>query len=289
MPNPFTLPGPLFLLLFSLLALCALLACKLRVRRFGRSHDFDVTHLTQDPYRAAYLRDGESEVIRVALFNLVDRGLLRHDAFALAPAGKVEGRAVRRELDHAILTLAKARPDISTVLRDPQVRSVAGRYGDELAREGLVAPPSEMAARRRFGHAVSALLVALAATKGVYALHTGRGDVIFLVVAATIAVALVMMTVGHHGTPTGASALRTVQDLLRRLRKGSTRLKAGGATNEALLLAAVFGIAALPAALFPHAHEMFPRHPVSGSAGSDSGCGDGDGGGCGGCGGCGGG
>lgn len=292
MPNPFTLPGPQFLVFFIVLAVCALVACRIRVRLFGARSEFDVTHLTKDPYRAAYLRDGEKEVIRVALFNLVDRGLLRHDGFALAPAGKVEDRVVRRDLDHAILTLAKAKPDIATVLRNPQVRSVAGRYAAELAREGLVAPPSEMAGRRLFGYAVAALLAGVAVAKILYALSAGRGNVIFLVVTATIAVGLVMMVVAHDGTPTGASALRAAQDLLERLRKGSTRLKAGGATNEALLLAAVFGLSALPYDEFPLVYEMFPPSVASSFSVSDSGsidggggCGGGGGGGCGGCGG----
>ena len=76
-----------------------------------------------------------------------------------------------------------------------------------------------------------------------------------------------------------------------------TKLRTGGATNEALMLAAVLGIHALPAEAFPFVHQVYPKPMSSSSSGGDGGswgsscsssggssCGGG-GGGCGGCGG----
>jgi hypothetical protein len=49
---------------------------------------------------------------------------------------------------------------------------------------------------------------------------------------------------------------------MKRLKDNSERIKPGGETNEALLLASVFGIYALSSTLFPVVEEMFPRAEV---------------------------
>ena len=88
---------------------------------------------------------------------------------------------------------------------------------------------------------------------------------------------------------------------MKRLKSRTSTLSAGGATNEALLLAAVYGIYELPDNAFPFVEQLFPkpRKPESdssswwdsssssssssscGSSSGGSGCGGG-GGGCGG-------
>ena len=57
-------------------------------------------------------------------------------------------------------------------------------------------------------------------------------------------------------------------------------------TNGLTLFAAVFGIAAIPTVVFPHARTLYPAPASSGSTCGSSSCGGGGGcgGGCGGCG-----
>ena len=78
--------------------------------------------------------------------------------------------------------------------------------------------------------------------------------------------------------------------LFKRLPERAASLKPGGESNEMAMLAAVFGLTALPAAAYPFVEKIYPK-PQSDSSGSggDSGssCSSSCGGGCGG-GGCGG-
>jgi hypothetical protein len=73
-----------------------------------------------------------------------------------------------------------------------------------------------------------------------------------------------------------------------RLRNRVSLLAADGATNEAVLVAATFGLTALPASRFPFAKQLrktIDARSNSSGCGASSGCGGGGcGGGCGGCG-----
>src|SRR5205085_9338939 len=127
-------------------------------------------------------------------------------------------------------------------------------------------------------------------TKLVYALSHGRTNVGFLVVASIIAVVWVLRVSLKRRTYLGTAMLSNLGSLMKRMKDGSDRMRAGGATNEALILAATFGLYALPTDAFPMVEMMFPKpKPSSGSdSGGDSGSscssGCGGGGGCGGCG-----
>jgi hypothetical protein len=77
---------------------------------------------------------------------------------------------------------------------------------------------------------------------------------------------------------------------MQRLRGRAKTLASGGATNEALLLASVFGVSVLAGPAFGFVEQLFPRaNQRGGSCGSSCGSSSCGGGGCGGgCGGCGG-
>jgi hypothetical protein len=94
-------------------------------------------------------------------------------------------------------------------------------------------------------------------------------------------------------TSRGRTLLADLRRLFARLRERAPRLTPGGASADAALLAAVFGVAALPTA-FAYAQALYPRAASTSSSWSSScgaSCGSscGGGGGGGGCGGCGGG
>jgi uncharacterized membrane protein YgcG len=97
-------------------------------------------------------------------------------------------------------------------------------------------------------------------------------------------------------TERGKAFLNDLHGLFGRLKEqGVTRRRSGQSTQELAWLAAVFGVAALPAAHFAYAQQLYPvrTSDSGGSSSSDSGsssscgssCGGGGcGGGCGGCG-----
>jgi uncharacterized protein (TIGR04222 family) len=292
--NPITWPGERFIVAYVILALVLVATGYVLWLVGGRgSRTARVTDLTDDPYRIAYLRGGVEETLRVALFNLVDRGILvfEDDKVRLKRGGAAE--ALRRPLDREIVNACRVELRVDKLLGKRAVRNAAAAYANDLGTVGLVSHGPEWALRRGFGFAAAGVLAGIAVTKIAYATSHGRTNVGFLVIAAIVATIWVSRTAAKRRTFSGGRMLSNLATLMRRMKDGSGRMKAGGATNEALLLAAVFGLYALPAGAFPMVEAMFPRpRPAdssSSSGGSDSGSSScssscGGGGGCGGCG-----
>ena len=288
--NPFAWSGPKFLLFYLVLSLGVIAWCWARARYPGASIKIRSAELTSDPYRIAYLRGGRDEAIRIALFNLVDRGLLDFDGAHLIAAAGGGSDALKRPLDRQILNRCRHATTPDDVRADAGVRADAAKYEAELTQRGLMPGPEEKRARAQLAAGAFVVLAVVALIKLVVAFMAARSNVGFLIVLAIIASVAALLASFPRASRAGRQALSDVRGLLGRLKSNAHRLKSGGASNEALLLAAVAGLAALPAAAFPFAREMFPR-PTSDSSGSSSDGGSscssscGGGGGCGGCGG----
>jgi uncharacterized protein (TIGR04222 family) len=287
--NPFALPGPEFLLLFAILALAVIAVCWWRVRRHGDGPPPPIRELTQDPYRIAYLRGGTSEVLRVAIFNLVDRGLIAYDTRTLRVQRADAADFLTRPLDKAIVSHCRQAVEVEQAIRSPALRAAARVYDQALGARGLVPDEAENAARKRFGGAAIGLLAGVALVKVVLALSQGHRNVELLFIIPVFAVAGVATACRWQPTRAGRQAVASLQQLMTRLQHSAPRLRPGGVTNEALMLAAVYGLDALPRGVFPIAkHLRRTRTEDAGGSGSgSSSCGNCCGGGCGGCGGCG--
>lgn len=292
--NPLAWSGPQFLLFYLALAAAIVIVLVVRHRRSGRDgKPAKVNDLATDPYRIAYLRGGANETARVAIFNLVDRGILEFDHQRVRTL-KIKGDAVaalRRPLDRALVAEAHDPVDVKRLSLTEPVRKAAEAYAPELAAQGLVMSDAEQRERRNFVLVALAVLVGVSFAKIAYALSHGRSNVAFLVILTIISCIVVLSLSMRHRTGRGTEMLESVKTLLKRLRDDTGRLSSGGTTNEALLLASAFGLAALPAAAFPVVEQMFPRpqggggDAGSGSSGSSCSSSCGGGGGCGGCGG----
>src|SRR5471032_1037206 len=150
--NPFAWSGPAFLGFYAALTLVILAYCWLRTRWRGAEASpakVRITEMTSDPYRIACLRDGEPETIRVAMFNLLDRGLLRFDGMTLATSRDDSPAFVRRGIDGAILEACRRPRWRNELMSYPTVRVAARAYCRELAAKGLLAQPDEEKARAR--------------------------------------------------------------------------------------------------------------------------------------------
>jgi uncharacterized protein (TIGR04222 family) len=292
---PFTLSGPPFLVLYSVSALLLLIGYWLyRQSRGGGREQARISELTDDPYKIAYLRGGDFEMVRLAIVNLVDRGLLGRGSISgtLKTRDKVSAKTLRRPLDRALLAAFAADSLPGTALMFSQVRAACEQYRQELVSQGLILDDAQ---KRQV---LMGLVVVLAVIGGVaiirilQAFSRGQSNIFLLVIAATLACWVAYRLGAGDFTSTGRRALGSLQTLMMRLKARAGGLANGGATNEALLLAAVFGIYALPATAFPFVEQMYPR-PWWSRSGSDgrgsSSCGSGCGGGGGGGGGCGGG
>jgi uncharacterized protein (TIGR04222 family) len=296
--NPFTWPGPQFIVAYLLLTAVVLVACYLVWRRSGEvAKPAKMNDLTSDPYRIAYLRGGAAEAARIAVLNLVDRGILEFDNTILRSVREETIQSLRRPLDRAIVEVCRKPGTLALLVANNSVRKAAQEYEQELGAKGLISAGPEFDFRKKVGFAAAGLLAGVALVKVNYALSTGRGNVGFLVMAAIVATVLALWITRRRLTHAGQQMLESVRTLLKRLKDNSDRIKPGGETNEALLLASAFGVYALSSTLFPVVEEMFPRPKSSsssdgGSDGDSSSCSSsscsssscGGGGGCGGCG-----
>ncbi|MFM9881391.1 MAG: TIGR04222 domain-containing membrane protein [Burkholderiales bacterium] len=290
---PFNLSGPQFLLFYCelIVFVFVLLAIAFRVRQMaGVSEDPRLT----DPYEIALLRAGPAEAVRIVMMSLVDRDLLRLDGILfVARADALE--LVRRPLERAVIShFRHPKSDPPETVADGLLASPSlDTTRRDLVQRQLLSDPWDFWANPCFAPAIAALS-ALGLVALIRALASGP-PLFFLVALFLLASFVVLKSYTRRSTPLGRRTLRQLQTLFKRLQGRASTLRSGGQTNEATLLAAVFGINALPASQFKWLDRLrTPKDSRSSSCGSScsssssSSCGGGGGGGgCGG--GCGGG
>lgn len=295
--NPFDLQGPPFLVFYGVLT--ALVVGTLVVLR--RLRESSGTNLRlHDPYLIAYLRGGPREALRLVVLSLVGRGLLDRTGTLLQSAADAVQRT-RHRLEQAVLDRFQQVAEANVVFADLRLASVAGELGRTLERHGLV-PDDDVKRDRRWRLGLAAaILGGVALVKVLVALSRGRGNVLYLALMGLIAVMAAAGVTRDPRTARGDAILADLRTLFRQLRARAHQL-GREATEEALLLAAVFGFESLPWR-WAFAKELFPKAARSSgsdsswsgsgcgsSCGSSSGsscgssCGGGCGGGCGGCG-----
>jgi uncharacterized protein (TIGR04222 family) len=290
--NPLDLAGPQFLLFY--IGVGVVVLALMRAFRVAAEGGPAPRIETTDPYLIAYLRGGKNEALRVATVSLIDRGLLHvDDKDALLARGGAEEIA-GRPIERALLRYFAHRRAATNIFTSSDLEAPCREYEGRLARTGLVPDAAAKAARRRRIALAVVVLVGLAGAKLWVAHARGKTNVGILIVLMIMFVISVIGGTRPFRTARGDALLADLRTLFARLRERGGTVRGGGATSEAALLAAVFGLAALPAD-FAYAKRLYPKASTSsasscgsscGSSGGSS-CGGGDGGG--GCGGGGGG
>ncbi len=289
---PFTLAGPAFLAFYAACAVVVLLA--LRVIRH-RAEDGDPPKLAfDDPCAIGFLRGGAAEAIRVAAFSLLDRGLLRLDQGKLQTRSAAEIQFARRPIERALLTRFQVPGDARDIAGDAALTRHCSSYQAELEQRRMLPDAQQRAARLRMMGIAIGVLWLLALVRIAQAVAVGRGNIWVLVALAVLAAVFAAIGIRAQRTRLGDRTLDDLRTLFGGLRRRRSQLTPGGTSNEAALLAAVFGLGALPPAFAEIRGALGPAASGDGGSsssdgGGSSGCGGGgDGGGGGGCGGCGG-
>jgi uncharacterized protein (TIGR04222 family) len=299
MINPLELSGPNFLIFYCLLGLL-ILGVMYLLRRFIETGPVPRIDYS-DPYLIAYLRGGELETMRVAAISLIDRGLLILSDRRLELVNDKAIDLVRRPVEAAVLRRAQSTNDLSRFFDSRTIRRTTVDYKATLERLRLL--PDKQIAQRRvlLLSAMLAILVGFAFASTVAATMRGRHNIAFLVLVTAIFCGIAIRQYNPFRTALGDTVLADLKTLFQSLKSRAPMIRAGGATGEAALLMAVFGINALPGATFPAVRQFEDRrrsnltscgagHGCHGchSCSSSSCCGGGSSG-CGGGGGCGGG
>jgi uncharacterized protein (TIGR04222 family) len=293
MSNPFDLHGPAFLVFYIVLGIVGNLF--LRYVTIGKEKESPAAQrVCTDPYKLAALRAGASEALRIVLFSLIDRGLLK------ASGTKVEAeqhakQMVRRPVEQSVVAFFSVPRPAQGIFTDSAALNAGNVYCRELAGEGLTANSTAFEKRGRSALSVIFVLIGVSVTKIIIALSRGRYNIVLLIFLTIIFVIWAISTWHRERTGAGDEVLRRARIKFKPLKDRAASIRPGGITNDASCLAAIFGLAALPSAYFPYLATLFPQAVTTTGdsytggcgGGSSSGCGGGGcgGGGCGGCGG----
>jgi uncharacterized protein (TIGR04222 family) len=294
--NIFDMRGPEFLALYLLASVIGLSILYVVSRRAppqrSRLPTGEARRQLRDPYLLAFLRGGALETLQTVAFSLSERKLLSISKKSLiASAERDAVRAVTHPLEVAVLAECASLRGIGKLLHDKRLKRMAEDYGAPLKECGLIADEAEYARRLPTFLAVAGALLAMTVIKIRVALQGGHSNIVFLVMLTALALIVAVVMFRRRRTSAGDRALADQRTLFAQLKRQAKRLAAGGATNEAVLIAAAFGLAALPGAAYPFADAVHRQTQASagGAACGSGGGGSGSGGGGGGCGGCGGG
>jgi uncharacterized protein (TIGR04222 family) len=289
--SPFDLRGPEFLLFYLVLGtlVLALLFILRRLTDPAGTVKVDMS----DPYLIAFLRGGKNEVLRVATISLVHRKLLEVSGALVSVTSPKVAYSVRIPVEQQLLLYFANTSEGVSVFSDPRCSYAAESYSESLEQLGLLPNASIRARRSLLVGLALALLLGVAVIKILVALSRGRTNVGFLIVLAAMFGFAAAKVANPRLTVRGRAILNDLRFLFGPL---NSRPSGSLGHNDVALLAAVFGMNAVPLAVFPYARTLFPKAAASsgsscgtgcGSSGGDSGsgCGGSCGGGCGGCGG----
>jgi uncharacterized protein (TIGR04222 family) len=293
MINPFDLSGPDFLFFYGLLGVVVLMGFFV----FGRLSESGTVPRVDysDPYLLAYLRGGEREAVRIATISLADRGLVSIKDERISAANPAASTLVRSPIETTILQRLSIATEFRQLLESETIRAACKEYKDKLQHLRLL--PDEKLTRARLNRLLITLviLVGVALIKIAIAVTRGRYNIWFLVLMAVAFTAIALRNYNPFRTTLGDALLADLRTLFTPLKNRASMINPGGATAEAALLMAVFGVGALPLDRFPMISIFRDRTRADNSSCGSSGCSStssscsggscGGGGGCGGCGG----
>lgn len=312
--------GPHFLILFGCVIVAVWAMCWWFVRSSDKTADLPPVQIPESPdaYDIAYLRGGENEVLRVLIFDLVQRGYLEAVEEKTGIFAK-EQKLVKKfnhpdprhltEIGRKVFQSFSASRSAQEVFQSSSLPDVVQGWcsGYEKGqRSDQLLSSDEMRAKAGVvGLVGGAVIVPLGGYKLVTALSKGHSNVMFLILMAVIGVGiLVWICRPRRLSSRGRRYLERIQQKFDRLQRRTTFYRLGqyvaGQASQtsrrqdpvetgpmAVLGVALFGAAVLAGTPYGYFHDMFQQSSSGGGCGG-GGCGGGGGGGGGGCGGCGG-
>src|SRR5271166_3776439 len=264
--NPFDLSGPPFLLIYIGLAAIVLIAAKLAIDAAEEGAPPSLP--LGDPYHIAWLRGGTPEAARIAVLALTDRGLLAVSGENLMNLASAQS-FIQHPVERAILArCAQSGTAATAFLNDPGVERACAPYQAQSEQLHLI-PDAAMRARRYrwFGFA-AVFLLGVAVLKIEIAFGRGRYNVAFLIILALISLLVVWRLARRRRTSLGNRVLKDLRRLFAALRQRAATIRPRSMTSDTVLLAAVFGLSALPATGFASILGVYKK-----AASSGGGCG----------------
>jgi uncharacterized protein (TIGR04222 family) len=266
MTNLFNLPGPMFLILYIVLGIGVNLLLKYLFRKVESCFPAASRDCT-DPYELAALRGGAKETMRIVLFSLIDRGLLKASDSAVV-AKPAAHEMVMQPIEQTVVSYFQESRTVQELFSDSNIMKEGNKYSQKLADEGL---------RSDFSIYLWRLIPALAALAlliwGSTDSWTQDGPG-WLAWAVTIFAGWIIFTWFRRLTGAGDEVLQRARLRFNHIKKYAKSILPNNEANDATILAAIFGIDALPSYHFAYINTLFSPPPNdSESAGGCGGCG----------------
>src|SRR5579862_3901944 len=282
--NPFDFRGPEFLIFYATVCIATIVAHFLiqRIAESGRPRPLPLN----DPYEIAWLRGGTIEAVRMAVLSLVDRGILE---FSEVPKGllglkrQVLGRrggaTPSLPLERAICDVAATPIEAVEIIRDKGIQAIGKDYRAQLAEIGLIPDEGARAGRILRTMLAVAIVLGVGGIKLLLALVRNKPNVGFLIIMGVVSAGILVLIALRRRSALGDAMLSDLRNLLDALKRNVGYRQGTRVTSDILLLAAVFGLQALPGGPFATVHTFFRSASGSSSCGGGSSCGSGCGGG----------
>ncbi len=309
--------GPMFLAFFAGVTFILIITCRSYLRSLDQTRNRPSPHVPPEPSprEITYLRGGKNELLRLLILELVQRGYLQVKEDSINRAHHHPDAGYLGEVERACFNFFCTETPIrglfdgpATNLLDPWCAELETRAREE---ELLLDDSIRSRARNVFATSL-VLLLGLAGYKAVVALSRGHfnlGFLMMMTIAAGIILRLVCWANAPRLSARGREFIERLQVTLSRFKPSLFR-RPNPETIETnlLLIASVFGLAALHRTTYAHCSKAFAKAAApqtfadggtgsgcsscgstSSSSSSGSGCSSGGsscgGGGCGGCGG----
>lgn len=323
-----TMSGPQFLFLYGFVIVLALAIISVFKSRLDKSDKLNLPPILAqiDPFEIAYLRGGTNEIARVAIFSLLQKGLIETKTEGkTAEILRTNGQSSLSGLnfiEKITLDWIGNRREAHEVFNSSfglvrQLESYGRNYQSRLEKAQMLVDDNTRQGLRVMKWFAILLVLGLGAYKLFVALANGNSNVLFLIVFAVIGLILIkILSRPFRLTKLGKAYLERLQLAFEGLRNQTLNAspKATQTTvssqpvfagiDPLLLSVGVFGSAALAGTVFDSYNQAFARQQQNSYDGCSSGCGSSCagsegggsscsggsscGGGCGGCGGCGG-
>lgn len=296
--NPLNLYGPQFLFFYVLVGIGTIAWAFIRLREIQQTWPVPKLDLN-DPYEIAYLRGGQNEVARIAVLALLKHGVLKHKKNKLSPSkntqpvlfdieedsgsdvessqqqSTISGRPphLKKPIEAAVVEFFQSSRPAYEVFSMPRLADRCSEYYAKLCSKRLLA--SDLIFKDRFPviGIASAIIGGLAFLKIIVAILSGRSNVGFLIIFAAAFVAVLWFLFRRDPSELRNRVLSDLRTLCAGMRPSSGSSKPLKA-DEAILLAAIYGIGALPAADYKVMEKLFNKSvPPSSNTTSDSGYG----------------
>ncbi|AFY44145.1 TIGR04222 domain-containing membrane protein [Nostoc sp. PCC 7107] len=256
-----------------------------------------------DPYKIAYLRGGESEVIRLVIFNLLQDGYLQINKDTIEQSTTYSYAdnlsIIERHVFDYFVFPKLANQTLSDTISNTIIHKFwCETYEESLLNEQLLLPKTARDLAKTISTLGSCIILGLGSYKLSIALLKGYNNVLFLIIIGLVYwIIFILLSYPSRRTQLGERYIKQLQQSFIQLKNRIIRTISDDRNDtdlNMLLPVAIFGVEILHGTSYTDFANIFAPLVTSHNAGGSSGggcggCGGGGGGGGGGgCGGCGG-